>query len=110
MKRGGSDSRSGFERLYARQLEKLKRIANGEAERKNRNEAVLADFVRYCHAHPELRFWQALSGWCKSAVFVLRSGSPSELVDAVRRHEFDRGRDGSAFDLRDTFFWEGRDA
>ncbi len=29
----------------------------------NRNNAVLADFVRYCEEHPQERFWQALRNW-----------------------------------------------
>jgi hypothetical protein len=32
-------------------------------EIKSRNMGVLLDFVAYCKAHPELRFWQALRNW-----------------------------------------------
>lgn len=68
---------------------------------KSRNAAALDDFVKFCNAHPDLRFWQALSTWTKSAVFVLRSGSPSELAHHLEAHP--------RFDLRDTFPWEGKD-
>jgi len=30
---------------------------------KNKNEKVLKDFIKYCEAHPEQRFWQALRNW-----------------------------------------------
>lgn len=48
--------------------------------------------------------WQALGAWTKSAVFVLYSGSPTDLVYEVKRIER-----GQALDLRDTFHWEGKD-
>jgi len=68
-----------------------------------RNSVVLADFVRFCEAHPDLRFWQALAVWCKSSVFVLRSGSPANLRSLMKGP-------GHEFDLQDSFYWEGRDS
>jgi hypothetical protein len=57
-----------------------------------RNSEVLQSFVDYCQAHPDLRFWQALRNW---------SGQHFVLV-----------ADFSAFpgwdNVRDTFYWEGR--
>jgi len=29
----------------------------------SRNVETLTDFVKYCEAHPEQRFWQALRNW-----------------------------------------------
>jgi len=29
----------------------------------NKNKKLLNDFTKYCSAHPELRFWQALRNW-----------------------------------------------
>jgi len=29
----------------------------------SKNIAVLNDFIHYCIAHPDERFWQALSNW-----------------------------------------------
>jgi len=37
-----------------------------------RNSKVLADFVKYCEAHPELRFWQALMGWVRSPIVLVK--------------------------------------
>jgi hypothetical protein len=31
--------------------------------RESRSAAVLANFVEYCKAHPNQRFWQALRNW-----------------------------------------------
>ena len=49
-----------------------------------RSYITLKSFVNYCREHPEERFWQALRNW---------SGHQVILAD----------------DLRDTFYWEGRD-
>ena len=51
----------------------------------NRNKKVLNDFIKYCKANPELRFWQALRNW---------SGYPYIYVAK------------SPDDLTDTFYWE----
>jgi len=34
-----------------------------QAVEKTRNSKILNDFVAYCKANPELRFWQALRNW-----------------------------------------------
>jgi len=57
----------------------------------NRNEKTLASFVEYCRANPSLRFWQALRNWA-GVNFIFAGGSHLDLDD-----------------VRDTFYWEGRD-
>lgn len=52
-----------------------------------RNKNVLASFVAYCEAHPEQRFWQALRNWANAGSFIFA---------------------GDAYELLDTFYWEGR--
>lgn len=32
----------------------------------NKNKTVLDNFIAYCRANPELRFWQALANWSKA--------------------------------------------
>jgi hypothetical protein len=54
----------------------------------NKNKKTLDDFVAYCEAHPDERFWQALRNWV---------GKPFVTV----------GNPGSV--LEDTFYWEGKD-
>jgi hypothetical protein len=65
----------------------------------NRNCCVLKDFVNYCEAHPDQRFWQALRNW---------SGFGYIFVS----NEWDI-YDGTTHDIhdvaKDTFNWEGRD-
>jgi hypothetical protein len=56
----------------------------------SRNSEVLEDFVAYCKAQPDLRFWQALSAWSK-VPYILASNT--------------NGIEGT----EDTFYWEGRD-
>lgn len=51
----------------------------------NRNSEVLADFVAYCEAHPDDRFWQALRNWA-GVGYVIVQGMPPQ----------------------DTFYWEGK--
>lgn len=52
-----------------------------------KSKKLLDDFTRYCEAHPEQRFWQALNNWC---------GWPFVMVSD--------GLEGGT--LRDTFYWE----
>lgn len=59
---------------------------------KSKNRAVLTDFIGYCIAHPEERFWQALRNW---------SGFEFIKVSILRDPEI--GND------RDTFYFEGKD-
>ena len=57
-----------------------------------RNSAVLAEFVAYCEAHPDQRFWQALKNWSGySDIEGVIDGNP---LTPIRRI--------------DTFFIEGR--
>jgi len=55
-----------------------------------RNSEVLADFVAYCEAHPQERFWQALRNW-SGFKFIFAS-------DTVPQLPF----------LRDTYYWGNR--
>ena len=57
---------------------------------KTRNSEVLKDFVAYCKANPEQRFWQALRNW---------SG-----------YNFIFAKDAKEYDDHgyDTFYWEGK--
>jgi len=59
-----------------------------------RNSKVLANFVAYCQAHPEQRFWQALRNW-----------SGYSFLFASRGSGFDNG---IRKDFYDTFYWEGK--
>ena len=54
----------------------------------SKNIKLLKDFVKYCQEHPNQRFWQALRNWCGYA-FIL-----------VKNHKEE---------LKDTFYWEGKD-
>lgn len=58
----------------------------------NQNEELLKEFVAYCEAHPNQRFWQALRNW-SGQPFIM--ASPSVLY-----------LDGK---IRDTFYWTGKD-
>jgi len=58
-----------------------------------RNSEVLEQFVRYCKAHPEERFWQALRNWSGYG-FILATD------------DFASWDTAKCFD---TFRWEGRD-
>lgn len=53
----------------------------------NKNKKLLDDFIKYCEAHPEQRFWQALRNWARVA-FVSVS------------------KDGNFYE--DTFYWEDK--
>ena len=50
------------------------------------------EFLAYCKLHPYLRFWQALLAW---------SGL-NKLVEVVK------GKAGQFTDVKDTFYWKGR--
>ena len=60
-----------------------------------RNSAVLADFVKYCCAHPSQRFWQALRNWA-GVNFILTSELPP----------YELSKTGN---LKDTFYVEGKE-
>jgi hypothetical protein len=53
-----------------------------------RSEPTLTEFVRYCQAHPNERFWQALRNWSE-ADFILYDNS-------------------AVTEPKDTFHWEGK--
>lgn len=61
-----------------------------------KSSAVLADFIAYCQAHPELRFWQALLSWSGRNFIYLSDKNAYDLTNP--REE-----------LHDTFYWEGKD-
>jgi hypothetical protein len=66
----------------------LSKISSGKP---TRNSRVLASFVVYCQANPELRFWQALRNWSKYA-FIYASNSTEAMHKGL---------------VEDTFYWEG---
>lgn len=51
-----------------------------------RNGDVLSDFVGYCLAHPEQRFWQALRNWAGvNFVYVASQPLASDIQDTYYR-------------------------
>lgn len=61
---------------------------------RSRNSKVLANFVRYCEANPELRFWQALRSWTKyNFIYV-----SNNLLN------------NPELEIEDTFYWENKDS
>ncbi len=56
---------------------------------KARHEDVLKNFVDFCNKHPDLRFWQALSSWSNSEIF-LRSYENNTLIDTFYFEKADR--------------------
>ena len=56
----------------------------------NRNNVVLAGFVRYCEEHPQERFWQALRNWAGVYFIIASRECPVNMSE------------------QDTFYWEGR--
>ena len=51
---------------------------------KTRNRETLADFVAYCEANPNQRFWQALRNWA-GVGFVLLSEDRESMRDTFYR-------------------------
>lgn len=70
----------------------------GSGVSNTRNSAVLRSFIRYCEAHPEQRFWQALRNW-SGIVYIYASEIPPDEFHII---------DGEAGYFEDTFYWEGR--
>jgi len=66
-----------------------------------RNSKVLASFVTYCKANPELRFWQALRNWSGHSFILVSNHSNLDFWAAIFGLECD------AY-LKDTFSWEGQ--
>lgn len=56
-----------------------------------RNKKLLEDFIAYCEAHPDERFWQALRNWA-GVNFIIKA-------DAL--YDF-----GAIEGTEDTFYWE----
>ena len=46
---------------------------------KSKNSEVLRDFVAYCIAHPEERFWQALRNWVRAPYIFIGDHLGSEV-------------------------------
>lgn len=61
-----------------------------------RNAEVLVDFIKYCLAHPQERFWQALRNWSGKG-FIYASEQFFGLVHAE-----------ACDHLEDTWNWEKR--
>lgn len=72
----------------------------------SRNSALLKSFVAYCILHPEERFWQALRNWA-GADFICTSALPPMYFEQPK--VYDRLDQLIPMELRDTFYWEGRD-
>lgn len=60
----------------------------------NKNKELANEFLRFCAKNPSLRFWQALAAW---------SGLPYILTADEMNHETNELKN-----LRDTFYWEGK--
>ena len=56
----------------------------------NRNQKTLDEFVEYCKANPNYRFWQALRNWVGTPFLLISEGLPQS-------------------GQKDTFHWEGKD-
>ena len=66
----------------------------------SKNSLVLGDFVAYCLAHPELRFWQALRAWSgEQFILAIPRGW------SVAREPFTE----ADIPLFDTYYREGRE-
>jgi hypothetical protein len=66
----------------------------------SRNNEVLEDFVAYCKANPDLRFWQALLAW--SGLCLISASSLEDMP------HWTCGTCGQNSPTRDTFYWKGR--
>jgi hypothetical protein len=62
---------------------------------KNKNIKLLKEFTKYCIAHPEERFWQALRNWAKAPAILIRK----EFCDDTIFND----------KTIDTFYFEGKD-
>lgn len=58
----------------------------------SKNMAVLLDFVEYCKAHPQERFWQALRNWSGHNFIFAAKLIPADITA----------------ECQDTFYWEGK--
>jgi hypothetical protein len=62
-----------------------------------RNSEMLESFVAYCHAYPQLRFWQALLNWSGYKFIFVASERPVHVNGSLvwREHE-----------VHDPYNWE----
>lgn len=60
-----------------------------------KNKKLLKEFLAYCQAHPQQRFWQALRNWSRVA-YVYAGDNNLDATDYC---------EGG---LVDTFYWEGK--
>lgn len=65
-----------------------------------RSQPVLDDFVTYCKANPDLRFWQALNAWSRKDVFLV---SPAECTEDEWLSFVELPG------VKDPFYFEGKD-
>jgi len=70
-------------------LESVRQGAALPPAKPTRNSKELADFVKFCEAHPEQRFWQALRNWTGYGFIVATN-------EGIHHRDLD------------TFYWEGR--
>jgi len=56
----------------------------------SKNIAVLNDFIHYCIAHPEQRFWQALRNWANAPSILIRKEFSDEGEDTFYFEEKDK--------------------
>lgn len=68
-----------------------------EIDYAHRNLEQLRDFVKYCNAHTELRFWQALLSWT-GVNFIL----------VAKEFNNDRNNAPYVVGAQDTYHWEGK--
>ena len=87
---------------FGRGLKKNKFTPPPQGE--TRNSKVLADFVAYCNAHPQLRFWQALLNWSGLPFIVTSSHPPCDVYAETRV----MGVPSERVELNDTYNWEGK--
>lgn len=66
-----------------------------------RNSKVLKDFVAYCEAHKDQRFWQALRNWSGYPFIFAGMTQPNPSLEDDCFDPYT--------DLIDTFYWEGKD-
>ena len=68
---------------------------------KNKNEKVLADFIKFCLNHPELRFWQALRSWAKVGFILTSTHFDAEMFDKDWLRAM-------KVKIYDTYYWTGK--
>lgn len=68
---------------------------------KSKNYKIAREFMDYCCAHPELRFWQALRSWCGKNFILVSSHYDGAMFDP----DFIKDKN---VETADTFFWDGK--